>query len=121
MFNRYTPETDYAILEEQGRTQNTARRVETGGTGAGVEAINGATGNVTLANSASIAVTKVSPQQFSFNLTVTLGTMATKNQGAAVADLSQTISNPPTQAEVQNIQAKVNELLGSLRTAQHIS
>ena len=34
----------------------------------------------------------------------------------AVDDLTQTISNPPTQAEVQAIQDKVNELLASLRT-----
>lgn len=30
---------------------------------------------------------------------------------ASVTALTQTISNPPTQAEVQNIQAKVNELV----------
>ncbi len=34
----------------------------------------------------------------------------------AVADLTQTISNPPTQAEVQAIQDKVNELLSNLRS-----
>ena len=34
----------------------------------------------------------------------------------AVADLTQTISNPPTQAEVQAIQDKLNELLGNLRS-----
>jgi hypothetical protein len=44
-----------------------------------------------------------------------LGSIAVKNVAAAVADLSQTISNPPTQAEVTNIQNKINELLGQLR------
>ena len=44
-----------------------------------------------------------------------LGTIAVKNVAAAVADLSQSISNPPAQAEVQNIQNKINELLGQLR------
>lgn len=34
----------------------------------------------------------------------------------AVADLTQSISNPPTQAEVQAIQDKVNELLTNLRS-----
>jgi hypothetical protein len=46
-----------------------------------------------------------------------LGGLATQSAGAAVANLSQTISNPPTQAEVSNIQNKVNELLNSLRAA----
>jgi hypothetical protein len=46
-----------------------------------------------------------------------LGGLSTQNPGAAVANLTQTISNPPTQAEVQNIQNKVNELLNSLRAA----
>ena len=34
----------------------------------------------------------------------------------AVADLNQTISNPPTQAEVQAISDKIDELLGKLRS-----
>ena len=38
-------------------------------------------------------------------------------QAAAVADLNQTISASPTQAEVQAISDKVDELLASLRTA----
>lgn len=38
-------------------------------------------------------------------------------QAAAVADLNQTISDPPTQAEVQAISDKVDELLASERTA----
>jgi len=36
---------------------------------------------------------------------------------AAVADLSQSITNPPTQAEVTAIQNKVNALLAALRAA----
>lgn len=38
-------------------------------------------------------------------------------QAAAVADLNQTISDPPTQAEVQAISDKMDELLASLRAA----
>lgn len=38
-------------------------------------------------------------------------------QAAAVADLNQTISDPPTQAEVQAISDKVDELLAALRAA----
>lgn len=34
---------------------------------------------------------------------------------AAIADLSQTISDPPTKAEMDIIQNKVNELLAALR------
>ena len=34
----------------------------------------------------------------------------------AVADLNQTISDPPTQAEVQAISDKIDELLGKLRS-----
>lgn len=37
-------------------------------------------------------------------------------QAAAVADLNQTITNPPTQAEVQAITDKIDELLDALRT-----
>lgn len=46
-----------------------------------------------------------------------LGTMALAAKIAAVADLNQTISNPPTQAEVQAITDKIDELLGAARTA----
>lgn len=38
-------------------------------------------------------------------------------QAAAVADLGQTISDPPTDVEVQAISDKVDELLASLRAA----
>lgn len=37
-------------------------------------------------------------------------------RAAAVADANQTISNPPTQAEVQALTDKVDELLGAMRT-----
>jgi hypothetical protein len=46
-----------------------------------------------------------------------LGGLSTQSPGAAVPNLSQTISSPPTQAEVQNIQTKLNDLLTSLRNA----
>lgn len=38
-------------------------------------------------------------------------------QAAAVADLGQTISDPPTQAEVQAISAKMDAVLAALRAA----
>lgn len=38
-------------------------------------------------------------------------------RGAAVADLGLTISNPPTQAEVQAVSDKVDALLAVMRTA----
>lgn len=37
---------------------------------------------------------------------------------ASIADLNQTITNPPTQAEVQAISDKVDELLAALRAAE---
>ena len=40
-----------------------------------------------------------------------------KKQTSAIADLNQTISNPPTQAEVQAISDKIDELLAAMRTA----
>ena len=40
--------------------------------------------------------------------------------GASVSNLTQTISNPPTQAEVQAIQTTLNALLNSLRVAEII-
>lgn len=42
---------------------------------------------------------------------------AAQAEAAAVADLNQTISDPPTQAEVQAISDKVDELLAALRAA----
>ncbi len=39
----------------------------------------------------------------------------------AVADLSQTISDPPTQTEVQDISTKIDDLLAKLRTAGSLS
>jgi hypothetical protein len=44
-----------------------------------------------------------------------------RRAGAAVANLSQSISNPLTQTAVQTIQAKINELLHSLMAAGIIS
>jgi len=46
-----------------------------------------------------------------------LGGLSTQNPGAAVTNLTQSISNPPPTTEVTNIQNKVNELLNSLRGA----
>lgn len=43
------------------------------------------------------------------------GTQVVTTQQAAIADLNQTITNPPTQAEVQAISDKIDELLAALR------
>lgn len=40
-----------------------------------------------------------------------------RSQAVAVADLSQDITNPPSEAEVQAISDKVDELLANLRTS----
>jgi len=50
-----------------------------------------------------------------------LGAMATQNAAAAVADLTGGISIVPTQAEVTAIYNKVNEILGALRAAGHLT
>lgn len=49
-----------------------------------------------------------------------LGEMAVADRIAAIADLSLTVSNPPTQAEVQAIANKMDALLGAMRTAAHL-
>lgn len=81
-----------------------------------VASIDGLTGLITFASGTHISVTNDGVSNFTFS-TTGLGTIVTHNQAAAVADLNQTISNPPTQAEVQAISTKVDELLDSLRTA----
>lgn len=40
-----------------------------------------------------------------------------KKQTTAITDLNQTITNPPTQAEVQAISDKIDEILAALRVA----
>lgn len=40
---------------------------------------------------------------------------------AAIADLNQTITNPPTQAEVQAISDKIDEILAAMRAAETLS
>lgn len=45
------------------------------------------------------------------------GTFTALPQAAAIADLNQTITDPPTQAEVQAISDKIDALLASLRSA----
>ena len=44
-------------------------------------------------------------------------TYGTVKRASAIADLNQTISNPPTQAEVQAISNKIDALLAAQRTA----
>ena len=70
----------------------------------------------------AVSTTKVNlPTQWTGDR-VTLGTLqlvqdwTQKPRIEAVADLNQTISDPPTQAEVQAISDKIDELLGKLRT-----
>lgn len=50
-------------------------------------------------------------------IAATLTKKGTVLKAAAVADLALTVTNPPTQAEVQAIHDKLNALMGSLRTA----
>lgn len=52
---------------------------------------------------------------------VALGVMAHQNKVAAVAQMLMIISNPPTQAEVQTIEAKVDEIIAALKAAGHMS
>tara|TARA_A100001037_G_scaffold247050_1_gene228896 strand:+ start:206 stop:544 length:339 start_codon:yes stop_codon:yes gene_type:complete len=47
----------------------------------------------------------------------TVGAKGAAYQVEEITDLSQTISNPPTQAEVQALTNKVDELLAGLRAA----
>lgn len=44
--------------------------------------------------------------------------MATGKRIEAVSDLNQTVTDPPTQAEVQAVSDKVDELLAELRASQ---
>ena len=46
-----------------------------------------------------------------------LGTMATADAAANVAELGLAVSNPPTQAQVQGLSDKLDELLGALVTS----
>jgi hypothetical protein len=47
------------------------------------------------------------------------GKLRESAQITAVEDLDQTISDPPTQAEVQALSDKVDELLAAMRTSGH--
>lgn len=76
--------------------------------------------NVTLAFSGG-ALTANLTGSFSYTLVTGLGTLATKNQATAVANLGTTISATYTQAEVQAIVTKLDALLSALRTAQIIA
>lgn len=54
---------------------------------------------------------------FNTDLKKYIDTKLEATQGAAVADLNQTISVAYTQSEVQALSDKVDELLGALRAA----
>ena len=54
---------------------------------------------------------------FSAIQNATTGVKGLVNEAVSVADLSQTISDPPTQTEVQNISDKMDEFFGVARTA----
>ena len=49
------------------------------------------------------------------------GTLTANPTQKAITDLKQTITNPPTQEEVQAISAKVDAILAALRSANIIS
>lgn len=50
-----------------------------------------------------------------------LGEMSEKNRVANVPLLSITISNPPTQAEVQSVANKIDTLITAMITAEHMN
>lgn len=76
---------------------------------------------VTAASLNGVAVS-ATPAANTLTLGVTgVGSMAQRNAIGAVADLNQTISSPPTQAEVQAITDKIDELLAAMRTAAHLT
>lgn len=49
------------------------------------------------------------------------GALREAKQTTAIADLNQTISSPPTQAEVQAISDKIDEILAALRTSGKVA
>jgi hypothetical protein len=50
-----------------------------------------------------------------------LGSMAIVGKIGTVANLALTVSNPPTQFEVQTIANKIDELLNAARAANHLT
>ena len=95
----------------------------TPGVSAGYMPVTGGTfqGQIT---APSILVGPVAGPQYDVVTTNSAATTAAKGivkMAAAVADLAQAISNPPTQAEVTAIQNKINALLAALRTAGELS
>lgn len=49
------------------------------------------------------------------------GALREAKQATAIADLNQTITDPPTQAEVQAISDKVDEILAALRASGKVA
>ena len=60
--------------------------------------------------------TQLSEDRVLLGLFQTMKDWTEKPRIVAVADLNLTVSNPPTQAEVQSIADKVDELLQALRS-----
>ena len=60
--------------------------------------------------------TQLSEDRVLLGMLQTMKDWTEKPRIVAVADLNLTVSNPPTQAEVQSIADKVDELLQALRS-----
>ena len=69
---------------------------------------------VALKNLSTADLTEIEEAVASFD---ELRALASEIPMGAIADLDQTISDPPTQAEVQALSDKVDALLAALRTA----
>jgi len=117
-------EQDPSIAQIQASqiiAQQIAAALPVSGFVASVNALTGILSIVAGTSSAGFAITVssdgVSTISIGVTTTLTFGTIVSHNQATAVTDLTQSITNPPSQAEVQAIQAKVNELLDALRTA----
>lgn len=95
----------------------------TGNTGSGYVPVSGGA----FLGQISAPSVLIGPTDGPKNNAVTTGDFATQAQGgvvllaAQVAELTQAISNPPTQAEVQAVQDKVNALLQALTNAKQMA
>lgn len=113
------PEIPNPAAQEAQATQVVNQTV----TGA-ISSIGGLVGpNISIASGAAVNGVQVLLSTGANTLTVSItgvGEMAAKNRIANVALLAMTVSNPPTQAEVQAIANKIDEILTALSTAQHM-
>jgi len=90
-----------------------------------VRSVAGQTGpDITVSTAAATNGVAISLAAAANNLTLGLtgiGQLASKNRAANIAKLNQTTSNPPTQAEVQAVADKIDEMIDKLIAAGIIS